>query len=400
MGGVTIKVGNGGLGRTAPSNDAICGFIANGIATGSITLGVVYKLNGIQDLIDLGIDADYDVTNSILVYEQVKEFFRLCPNGTLHFMLVARTVTYNDLVDPLVATSAIKIITEAEGAVKILGVCYNPTVAVTNSTLAVGAIAKAQALVTECRKRSMPISVILEGKGFVTTTVTTLRDKLAPGVSMMVGQNADVISLAYDETYAAVGTALGVTALVKVNESIGWVGPYNLVGDNLSKAMIGGLLVKDLSPALLKSISDAGYIYMMIYQDHFGLYMNASHTADEITSDFCTIENNRTIDKASRLIRKALLPYVNSPVLIDPATGNIASDTIATMEAAGNKAIQPMFQKQEISGPDPQGPTPPFRIDPAQNILADPELIGVLGIIPTGTASEIVVQIGFTNPNL
>lgn len=400
MGSVEIKIGNGGLGRTLPSADAVCGFIANGVAAGSVTLGVPYKLTRVQDAIDLGIDAAYDTANSILVYEHIKEFFRICSSGTLYFMLVARSVTYNDLLDPLVPTSAIKLVQFAEGNIKLLAASFNPTVAVTNDALALGAIAKAQLLVTECRERSMPLSVVLEGKGFDTTVVTTLRNKLAPGVSMAVGQDAAVMSVALDETYAAVGTTLGVTALAKVNECIGWVGSFNLVGDTLSNAMIGGILVKDLSPGILSDIDEKGYLYMMPYADHPGLYMNDSHTADASTSDFCFIENNRTIDKASRLIRKAMLPYVNSPVLIDPATGQISSATIATMEADGNRALQSMFQNQEISGPDPNGPNPPFQIDPNQDVLANSEVQCTLTIVPTGTARKITITIGLSNPNI
>lgn len=400
MGNVEIIVGSGGLGRRVPQNDAISAFVANGVAAGSVTLGVVYKLGRLQDAIDLGIDSDYDQTNSILVYEHIKEFFRICPNGTMYFMLVARSVTYNDLLDPTVSTSAIKVIRYAEGAVKQLAVSYNPTVAVTTDAAALGAVAKAQLLVAACRAEFRPISVVLEGKGFLTTSITTLRDKLAPGVSMMVGQSDFVYGDGIDETYAAVGSALGVIALSKVNECIGWVGRYNLVGDNLDNVRIGGVLLSDLSPTVLAELEDKSYLYFTRFVDFPGLYMNDSHTADAVTSDFCFIENNRTIDKASRLIRQALLPYVNSPVLIDPATGKIASATIATMEAAGNRALQPMFQNQEISGPDPNGSTPPFQIDPNQDILSSSELQCELTIVPTGTAREIKVLIGFTNPNI
>jgi hypothetical protein len=93
------------------------------------------------------------------------------------------------------------------------------------------------------------------------------------------------------------------------------------------------------------------------------------------------------------------MPYVNSPVLIDSSTGQIDPATIASMEAIGNRAILPMFQANEISGPDPNGPTPPFQIDPAQNILSGDPLATELTVVPTGTARQIKVQINFANPN-
>ena len=398
MGQIEIIIGNGALGRRLPQGDSISALVANGVASGGVALGSVYKLGRLQDAIDLGIDAAYDTTNDIPVYEHIKEFFRACKNGTLYFMLVAQTVTYNDLLDPAVATSAIKVIRAAQGEVKQLGIAYNPSVTVTTDAAVLAAIAKAQLLVDACREESMPISVVLEGKGFLTTSITTLRNKLAPGVSVMVGQNPEVVDQ-FDATCAAVGTALGTIALSKVNECIGWVGKYNLVGDNLEAGMVGGIALGSVSQTILDDLDSEGYLYFKSFVNYTGLYMNDSHTADAVTSDYCYIENNRTIDKASRLIRQALMPYVNSPVLIDSSTGQIDPATIASMEAIGNRAILPMFQANEISGPDPNGPTPPFQIDPAQNILSGDPLATELTVVPTGTARQIKVQINFANPN-
>ena len=90
---------------------------------------------------------------------------------------------------------------------------------------------------------------------------------------------------------------------------------------------------------------------------------------------------------------------MNSPVVINTTTGQIAAETVANWEAVGNKAITSMFQNQEISGPDPQGPTPPVQINPEQDVLSTSEVQVQLSIVPTGTARTITVFVGFSNPN-
>jgi len=399
MGGVNIVYGNGGIGRRPAVDDAISGMIANAIAAGTFTLGTVYGFRSAQDAIDIGIDADYDADNGILVYEHIKEFFRMNSSGTLYFMGVAQATSFANLVDPTVSTSAIKLLRAAEGKVKQLGVVYNPTAAVTDTTALMAAIPKAQLLVAQSQQEFMPVRIILEGKGFDSGDITGLRDQNANGCSVMVGQTGNDDIQAIDATYGAVGTALGALSLAKVNENIGWVGKFNLLGDNLQSIKIGGVAYNTLSPTVIQDMDDAGYIFFLKHQNQAGIYMNFSHTADVTTSDYCTLENGRTMDKAGRLIRSAILPYLNSPVLIDPSTGKIAGPTAAAMQAAGNRAIQPMFQANEISGPDPDGPNPPFTIDPDQDILSTSDLIGKLVIVPVGVAAEITLEIGFTNPN-
>lgn len=399
---VTINKVTGGLGRRFPLTDMVSGLLANGAALPGALLDTVYKLQSVDDALAMGLDAAYDESMGILVYEHIKEFFRMNPNGTLWFMMVSdeydvsgtpTPVTFAMMLDPTLTNYAKKLLIGSGGEINQLAVAFNPVTPVTTDVQLLAAVAKAQLLVDAEYALHRPLHVILEGKGFTSTTITDLRDLAAPGVSVMVGQSKAVHALnaAYDK-YAAVGTALGAISKAAVNESISWVQKFNVLGDNLQDFAIDGVASASLTPSLLSDINDAGYLFFLNHANFPGIYFNDSHTADVVTSDFCYIENNRTINKATRLIRQAMLPYLNSPVQVNPTTGYIDPVVVKAMEAAGQKAIEEgMSRNSELSGFV-------FTINEQQNILSSSELASTLELIPTGSARKISIKIGFSNP--
>lgn len=390
---VIINKVSGGLGRVAPATDMISGLIANGVGLPGAQLGTVYRLNRIEDAQAMGLDADYDEANSVLVYEHIKEFFRINRNGQLWLLLVAQSVSFPNLVDPTVATSAKKLLIEANGAINQLAVAFNPETAPTDDTALLAAIAKAQLLVADEFANHRPLHVILEGKGIDLADITDLRALNAPGVSVMVGQSKTVAAIdPLFADYGAVGTLLGAVSLAAVNENVAWVQKFNVLGDNLQDFAIASTASSSLTVTQLENLNDAGYIFFRKHTGLAGIYFNDSHTCDELTSDYCYIETNRVANKAARIARTTLLPYLNSPVNINPTTGQIAVSTIKSMEALAQRAIEDgMLKPGELSSFS-------FTIDPSQNILSTSELECELTLVPTGTARKIVVKLGFTNP--
>ena len=59
---------------------------------------------------------------------------------------------------------------------------------------------------------------------------------------------------------------------------------------------------------------------------------------------------NRTIDKSRRAIRNALLPYLNSPVLVNPKTGYLAEIEIKKYQNVVKNILSTMEGNSEISG--------------------------------------------------
>lgn len=397
MNDIVITKVNGGLGRKTESQDATSGMLANGVpVTGGVQLGTVYRLGSLSDATALLITEAYDEANKVLVYEHINEFFRINPNGTLYLMLVAQSVSYADMLDKTKA-NAKKLLQSAEGNIKQLAVAYNPGTAVTDFTATSAAIAKAQELATEEYTEHRPIQILLEGRGFdVTATLINFRALNSKNVAVMVGQSLTVRNRSIASTtpyakYAAVGTLLGAVSKAAVNENIGWVNNFNLLGGSLSVPAISGVAYNTIANGTIETLNDNGSIFLRTHTGVAGIYLNDSHTATLATDDFAYIENNRTIDKAVRLIRTALLPRLNSPILVDSATGQLSPEVVKSYEMLGKNALETMASVNEISDFD-------VYVDPSQNILSTSELKVKFTLVPTGTARKISVTIGFTNP--
>jgi hypothetical protein len=83
------------------------------------------------------------------------------------------------------------------------------------------------------------------------------------------------------------------------------------------------------------------------------------------------------------------LPKVSGPIYINPTTGRISEDSIASLEAIGAIPLEQMERDGEISG---------FKIyiNPEQEVLTTSSLQVTIKIVPVGVLREIVVNLGFT----
>jgi hypothetical protein len=401
---VTIEKVSGGLGLLAPSTDGVCAFVASGVAVvGGVQLNTVYRITSLQDLVALQITETYDADNDLLVYENIKEVFRINPNADLYVRIVAQATTYAQMMD-----SVEPIMAASEGRVGVIAFNYCPAtpVAVGTVTALLAGIAAAQTTAATQFGLHRPVVMLLEGVGVGATNINdagfNLRNLSANNVAVMCGQNYGVSSIVrLDESeeeytpyasYAAVGTALGAVTRARVNENIGWVQRFNMFGGNLSFPALGGALLTTLTQSLLTTANDKGLIFFLRHTGVTGIYFNDAPTCTEITDDYGYIEMQRTANKASRLIRAAFLPNLNGPINVDPVTGKLPQDVVNTLQTKGRKVItDAMLNNGELSGFT-------FIIDPNQNILQTSELNCQLALVPTGTARQIVIQIGFTNP--
>lgn len=196
-----------------------------------------------------------------------------------------------------------------------------------------------------------------------------------------------------------VGLALGTLAQAGVGESIGWVRQFDLVsyvpaiemgfGDStLAEDVItNGLSYSALSKAQLNQLEEAGYVFVRSFEGMEGhTYFANDHTCS--TGDFCTIARNRAINKSRRLIRLALLPYVNSPIKVDPSNGNLSAAQVTVFENLLKDILNEMESAEEISG------TAFVTVPAEQNILVTKKLTLSYGIVPMGCAESIEVTEG------
>lgn len=215
-------------------------------------------------------------------------------------------------------------------------------------------------------------------------------------VSMMQMRNVNNTPVGF------LGAMMGAIARANVQESVAWVKMFNLFDDNFQDIELGfgdiNLTAEDefvslnmyesLSPVLLDDLDEKGYIFPMKYAGREnGIYISKDQTCS--VGDYRTIARNRTINKSRRAVRAALLPYVNSPLMVNPATGFLAPSKISAFKTLISDILAKMQAAQEISGYA-------VNIDANQNVLIDDTLRISYVIVPVGVATKIYVEEGLS----
>ncbi|GAB6119671.1 DUF2586 family protein [Dysgonomonas termitidis] len=215
-------------------------------------------------------------------------------------------------------------------------------------------------------------------------------------VSMMQKRNTNNSPVGF------LGAVMGAIARANVQESVAWVKQFNLFDDAFQDIELGfgdiNLTGEDefvslnqyesLSPVLLDDLDDKGYIFPVKYAGREnGIYISKDQTCS--AGDFRTIARNRTINKSRRAVRGALLPYVNSPLMVNPATGFLAASKITAFKTLIGDILAKMQADQEISGYA-------VNIDPNQNVLVNDTLKISYVIVPVGVAVKIYVEEGLS----
>lgn len=427
---VVITKLSGGLGRRNPEQDMVSGLLFDGVTTAKLAIDKVERLASLEDAEALGITADYDV-NGQSAYYQIQQFFRMNPSGDLYIMKTT-AATYK-----AIAGKAKDMQEKANGNIRQMAIIFSGATTFADTQEAVNA---AQTQAGLSYKDYMPFEVILEGKGFDVDNAPSLAELNAENVSVVIAMDvekafeqklfdydsSDLYTLAPNEELvpianfpgrynvkdanglkqgdgdifrvvardsykntAAVGLALGAISKAKVSENIAWIEKFNLTGEGFAKAgFVGGEEIKTLGT--LSELNEKRYIFARTHTGLAGVYFNDSSTCTTGTSDFAYVENNRTINKATRLLRTALLPKLASPVLVD-IDGKLPQSVSKSFEGLCRSALEGMVANQEVSDFD-------VYVDPKQNILATSELKVKAEITPIGTARKIMVDLGFKNP--
>jgi hypothetical protein len=374
---VVINKLSGGLGRRTPEQDMVSGLLFDGAATAKLPLDKVELLASLDDAETYGITEDLDVEGQS-VYYQIQQFFRMNPSGDLYIMKTAAT-SYDNI-----AGKARNMQEKANGNIRQMAIIYSGA---TTFAQTQAAVLKAKTETELAYNDYMPFEVILEGKGFDAATAPSLEGSAATNVSVVVAMDLEKATK-YTNS-AAVGLALGAISKAKVSENIAWIEKFNLTGEGFAKAgFVGGKEIKTL--VTLETLNKNRYIFAKTHTGLPGVYFNDSHTCTVSTSDFAYVENNRTINKATRLLRTALLPKLASPVLVD-IDGKLPQSVSKSFEGLCRSALEGMVANQEVSAFD-------VYVDPKQNILATSELKVKAEITPIGTARKILVDLGFKNP--
>ena len=409
-----VNIDRGTIGASVNQGaDAITGLLATGVAVAAdaangisgIALGQTVKLTSLTDAEAYGINESYDSTNSLSVYRHISEFYRMFPNGTLYLMLYS-----GDMEAAFAEQYAKKLIIDANGEIRILGIANTPAAA-TEEYLngfpedVFGSIQLGQQLYDWAFSTFRPCQIILEGRDFNAANAASALDLRNITISNQVLEAFKVsVCIAQDWKFADgldairkkmadLGTMLGSIAKKAVNENIGEVEGGNLVDTTNNKWLVAGLSNHQTIAgwdSQLEALDSKGYIFAISYTGIAGYYWNNDHTCTPIKKDKdgdfneYTISYGRVHDKAVRDLRTCLLPKVKSTQPVDPDTGKLPQALVTYFERLADDDV---FNAMAAEGLITAGKT---TVDPESDLLISPRELKVsFVLVPTGQIDEI-----------
>lgn len=405
--GVLINKGNIGANAIANS-DGISGLIVAAPATGSLDNDTVATIYSVADAEDLGIDAAYDTANDVHFHRHISEFYRMNPGQKLYIMSVAVATTMTTIVTDATGIYVKAMLEEAAGEIRQIAIAVHPSAAPISvdgmSEDVMDSIPLAQALYEWAEDNHMPCNFLLEGNHYSgpAASAADLRDITdveAENVSVIIGQDYD-----YAETrtagvlqkFADVGTALGVLSAADVAQNIGDNSAFDISNALKSIWVTPGLSSHQknttVGTSALQVLENKGYIFGLKYVGLSGIRFNSDHVCTPIVIDaegninIHTIAYGRTVDKARRQLRIALLPEVKTKKPIDPSTGKLPDGVIKYFKQIGDTVLSDMQQRDEISGGE-------YYPDPESDLIVNKKLEGNFRVTPMGVIGSIEATI-------
>lgn len=434
LGGVFMSDTDGNIGTSSTtSTEKVTGLLFDiskqakffeegaGLAVKDKLQGNVIEINSMDDLKELGITAYSGDTEKDLLfgipYYHINHFFGIQGStGRLFIMFADCGVDWNAIEQMQRA---------AHGMINQLGVWTEQSLWKQTDpeaeTYSIDLVTDLQSKAASLADENAPLSILLCANSAVIATDEESVKKVELGkiptcvinarfVSVLLGQglDADVSAMQLANQNLTpignIGAALGCIASASVQESFAWVNKFNLIGYfpdiemgfgdvtlNSESKLTSTLKYSSLNKIQLDDLDDKGYIFLCKYS---GLESGVFFSKDQTCSngDYRTVARNRTIHKSRRAVRNALLPYVNSPLKVDPSTGYLSSAKITMFQNIVSDILTTMQNNEEISGFS-------VTIDKNQNVLKNDTLIIKYSLVPVGVASRIEVTEGLALTN-
>ncbi len=362
----------GGIGTLTAGEDNISALlfsIAAPVSFGSKTMKAYVSLKQIEADGILNGNATYGI-----VHYHAKEYFRQAPEATLW-------LGFN------VVNIADDFMAYANGSIRQAGVFFT---AFTQLSTVYQAAATALAA-----NHSYHVQFIAgyDGATLNLAATTDMGLNNTPNVAVVISGDGGGLGKAYATSLAkayipCVGAVLGLCGKAKVHESIAGVKNFNLSNNYELEIIRLADGTNNPTNAVLDQLNTKKYLVLRKHVGIAGSYLNDSFLANDPDSDFNAIERNRVMGKAKRLLRKVTLPYLNSPLYVNPTTGRLSSGTILEFEGFCENALNLMLSAGEVSG---------FKVsvNPNQNVLQTSTLYIQVEIVPVGVGRNIVIEIGY-----
>lgn len=322
-----------------------------------------------------------------LWYYQISEFFRMQPQGIFYvgFFAVPGSYTFTEITT---------VQNFSTGSLRRIGVWKDNTGSYSSADLTlIDAVCKANDTIHK------PLSAFYAADLSGTADISTIADlstltanKVMDVIGMDGGGHGYFLFLTTGKSVPCIGAQLGISAFVKVSESIAWIAKCNMSnGAELETlAFANGQLLSSsaISDSLLSSLNDKRHVFLKKFVGQSGSYFNDSHCAIAANSDYAQLENNLTIDKAIRGIYSSILPSLNGPLQLN-SDGTLSETTTAYLESQAGVNLDQMVRDSELSDYS-------VTINPAQLVLSTSKIVVVVELLINGVARQIEIPIGFT----
>jgi hypothetical protein len=401
MKGVIIKKGKVGQ-NVLGGEDSISAMVIFCTASISFPSALLNKATEIYNLADVTAQGITSAHGAI--YRDIVEFYRMAGEGTkLWIYAIESTALGTDIEDNMTAIAG--FINEAKGEIKQLGLTADAMDKSYGFTKVNGilagvhtAIPLLQDLADECFEAGRPLQFILPAPNI--DSVSSLEhwkdgdDDIYENISLVIATDKAAFT-----GVPLVGTLLGTVALASVNENIGKVEEFridNALKGKLVEPTIGlGIAAGSLTDAVLKTLTQKGYIFLINYTDYPGVYWNDDPTlAKELLDEDgnmnpASIQKGRTLNKALRLVRRHFIPKLKKNYKLTD-TGKLPSAMVKLMEMDCEQAIDIMGN--EISGRK-------VKINPNSNLLTGEKALEIeyIKIIPEGVVGVVKGNINLVN---
>lgn len=364
----------------------------------ALVLGMVFY--SLRNAEDAGITQALDISNEILLWEHIKDFYTNAPEGTaLHVLTFAKSTSYQALFTVPATNSLESYLAAQAGEVKLLAVAPNTNLAdaatKNNITDVVNSLALVNGFAESEFAKKRPLLILLEGRNFNPTgSVPNLRTVTgANRVAVIVARNPQsvdtLLAAGIDNAIdmAAIGFMLGKIAKIPVQRSIARVKDGDLGW--VSASFSGGNLVSTYTDGELDAINDKGYIFACKIVGKNGFFFNDEPTCTAATDDYAFISHNRTIDKVVRIVNQVFTEELSDEIDIDATTGKMPVTVAKDLQNKCENAINiQMTNLGEISAID-------CVIDPNQNVLQTDEINVEVNVVKKGIKKVFKVKVGF-----
>lgn len=390
MGSVNIVLANGQLGGTIQTNDGIVGMVLTGKTEPGYAVGTPILVTSMAAVADAGITKE----ENGFVYKNLVEFYNQAGAGAqLYLMLVSNTMTVADMADNTNANGVKKLLDYAAGKIKVVGLMSDDAaIAATGGVITITnglnedvyTAANNMAVTAEQYFSShKPLRAIIGGTSY-SGDAAVLQDMRAGTTN---NRTAILIGDTKEGAGACMGMAMGVIASVPVQRKISRVRSGALKN---TVAYLGAGTYESLA-ATAPLIAALGYITFTTYANTSGYFFSGDPMCTATTDDYSMLARGRVIDKAHILAYTTFVQVVDDEVPVNTDGTLDAGFCKWLSQQIVNQVNNTMTANKEISSIN-------CYIDPAQNILSTNILNVVLSITPVGYATDIIVNLGFSNP--